>query len=98
MAHEFPLAVYAVWLKDHIFTDSSQRLIVFPKRADAVEWIDNNALFPKDLKIKKLTMDDPPPPYRATHPALDRAIKRLNKSSREYAKAQQRGELKIAAK
>ena len=95
MAHEFPLKVYAVWLKDHIFTDCDQRLQVFPTRKDARTWREKHAI---GCSIKKFAIEQPPLPFSETHPVMDRAIKRLNKSSREYAKAQQRGKLKVAAK
>ena len=94
MAHEFPLTVYAVWYEDHIHTDVEQRLAIFPTRKDAVEWTKKHG----GNATKKFVIEQAPPPFRETHPVLDRAIKRLNKSSREYAKAQQRGKLKVAAK
>lgn len=94
MAHDFPLTVYVVWCKDHILTDVEQRLAVFPKRKDAVAWTKKHG----GSTIKKFTVERPPDPFSKNYPVLDRAIRRLNKSSREYNKAQQRGRTKVAAR
>lgn len=56
MAHKLPLVVWVVWFRDHIHTNEVQQLAVFPHRKDADAWVEKNAVFSADCKVKRLVM------------------------------------------